>query len=464
MNAPAKNLPPQHLPAGAKLDDRFEVVEFLGAGAFGAVYHARQLMFGRPIRDVAVKLFSVEVTDTGNISEMFRDALTLIELMDNSQCPPHVSRHLVPVYDVGVLTVEGQRRAFMSMKLIRGKRTLENSVKQWRSAGGMPVATSLALIRQLLVPLAWMHAQESAAYHGDLKPDNVLVMDDNIGIVLTDFGLSGRAMNRGGGGAIAYQAPEVLLNPMAGPIADMYGVGLIWYELLTGKMPFKDVGLQEQADDNIPAYVRANFDARKWPIRALLPADPDDLPRIPPPSEINEELGKHPRVEEMVKRCLAYRQSDRYPNARQLMEDIDKYVAGDPSLAIPSAVPEPDVSPVAHLPESKTPQTILADAKTLWETGRASQAIALIEGLLKTDPASIGALSALARAQAAGNDYDTALTTCEKIRVKCPDDPAGLDLLADIVEARGEPGMARILRSQAENLRQSQKSRSNRRT
>src|ERR1700730_5276953 len=77
--------------SGTVLDQRFELREFLGAGNFGAVYRAKQLVFGRPIRDVALKLFKSDRVTRENVHEVFADAVTLIGLQE--ECPdPDVGR------------------------------------------------------------------------------------------------------------------------------------------------------------------------------------------------------------------------------------------------------------------------------------------------------------------------------------------------------------------------------------
>src|SRR5262245_44737720 len=127
------------LPPGAILDERFEVQERLGAGAFGAVYRARQMVFGLPFRDVALKLFEAEHVSRANAREVFGDAVTLLGLQETQRCPPEVARHMIQVYDLGLLRTPAGEQAFMTMKIVPGRKTLQSAVIRWQDASGIPL-------------------------------------------------------------------------------------------------------------------------------------------------------------------------------------------------------------------------------------------------------------------------------------------------------------------------------------
>ena len=346
----------------------------------------------------------------------------------------------------------------MTMKLVPGRRTLQTAVNRWRNAGGMPVATALGFLRQVLVPLAWMHGLPQPIVHGDLKPDNVLLTGDTT-LVLADFGLAAPAVVGSFGGAIKYQAPEVLLGQITGRLAlarapaDMYSVGLLWYQLLTGKQPFDEVGLQALADDDMKAYSRAQAEARKWPMAPARPGDDDR--RIAPPSEINEEMRQHPVLEQMLGRCLAERYSERYPNAAVLLRDIDNYLAGKSDLVMPTVAAVPTAPPAVTLAK-KDPAALLQDARVLIERGEPQRGLSLIEDVVKQHPRLLEAHLALARAHAAVRQFDRARAACEEAYKLSgtPPRPEVLETLADIYEAQGQTGRAQGLRQQALQLRQ----------
>ncbi len=439
----------QIVPNGVVLDDRFEIVELLGAGCFGAVYRARQLVFGQILREIALKLFEGTAVTRSNVHEVLNDGIRLASLQE-SDPKPDISRHIIQVYDVGMLHVP-EPRAFMSMKLVPGRKTLDHIVRRFRD-GLMPVETSLRYLRQLLIPLAWMHTLDEPVVHGDLKPDNVLLsMNDDL--IVADFGLAARLPLGTLGGAIAYQAPETLLGQSGLTASDMYGVGLIWYELLTGRHPFDGVGLEAQAADDSGAYLAAHQQARKWPMR---PAEPGEelsqAPRIPLASELNEDLREHPQVEALLRRCFAYFPTQRFTHARVLLEAIDRYI-GSGSTGDVGAAPAEQPPTLEDVARPKTPAMLVDDSRSLHAQGRHVEALAKTEEALRQDPKHVPAWLARARALAAARQFASAREACGRAQAVAPDDPDVLETLADVYEADQKAGLADNLRKQAVALR-----------
>ena len=433
------------LEPGTVLDDRFKIVQFLGAGSFGEVYRAKQLVFGQPLRDVALKLFKADRVTSDNVHEVFCDATVLISLQEDLPDPEIVQR-LVPVYDIGVLN-SPTRRAFISMKLIRGKKTLANAVTRWKH-GGMPVETSLGFLRQILVPLAWMHTLDHPVVHGDIKPDNVL-MDEASNLILTDFGLAERLPLGSLGGAIQYQAPETLLGRDSRSPADVYAVGLTWYEMLTGHHPFEEVGLKAIAAGDDRAFIQAHQESRKWPMGGDLTSN-DGL-RIKCPSEFNEEMRDHPQLQLILRKSLAYRQSDRYANAQLMLRDIDAYVeTGCVNVTL-------DVQKIAaehgRLPE-QTPESLIKDAEAWLRCGQNREALNLARRVVEEHPKFLQGRLALVRALAACGNLDEAKSTCTEAQQREPQAPEVFDTWAVVFEAEGKPGMAANMRNTAGKLRQ----------
>lgn len=423
------------LPPGTVLDDRFELGPLLGAGSFGAVYQAKQLVFGKPLRTVALKLFEADRVNPGNVRDVFGDAVTLIGLHDESP-DPEVTRRLIQVYDIG-LVKSPQPRAFMSMKLVPGKKTLETAVRRWQAAK-MPVATALSFLIELLTPLAWMHTRDVPVVHGDLKPDNVLLAEDDQTLILTDFGLAARLPLGSLGGAIAYQAPENLAGHPAEPPADVYAVGLIAYELLTGRQPFADADLEATAAGD-GDHVRRHQAARKWPIRPARGGD--DSPRIPPASEVNAELRAHPQLEAIVNRCLAEWQADRYPNARLLLADLLEYRASGAVVGLAAA-------PTAGRPTAAKASHTLADAEALLATRQFDAALAAV----KSNPSTRARLVEV-RAKFGLGHLQDAYALCHAARAAAPDDPDVCVILADVLDALKKPIQAAAQRKLADELR-----------
>jgi serine/threonine protein kinase len=271
-------------------------------------------------------------------------------------------------------------------------------------------------------------------------------------LILTDFGLATRLPLGAMGGAIQYQSPEVLLGGMAGAAADVFGVGLIWYEMLTGRHPFADVGLEARVKGDDPGYIRAHQESRKWPIRPARPSDTDQTPRVPPPSELNEQVRDYPQLESMLQRCLAYKQSERYANAALLLRDLDKFLKNEPLL--PSCEPsQPTDNPSSVLPE-RTPEMAARDVAILLADGRRDQALAMAEELVRQQPRFVAGMLALARALVAVGQVDRARELCSSAQRLDHEDPEVFGTMADVYQAAARPAMAASCREQERRLRQ----------
>jgi len=453
----------QPLAPGTVLADRFEIVEFLGAGCFGEVYRAKQLLFGRSFRNVALKLFAEGVITAENAREILNDALVVFGLIDEDQTS-EIGAHLVQVYDMGIVETPAHR-AFMSMKLIPGKKTLKSEVYRFRHAGGMPVSLSLRYMRELLLPLAWMHGLETPAVHGDLKPENVMLTDDSR-LVLVDFGLAARMPLGVRGGTIAYDAPEKLLGLLGGPAADVYSIGVIWYELLTGRHPFEDVGLESLGRGDSEGYTQEHIAARKRPIcaKGILPVDLAQS-RIVPASEINQDLAEqHPQIELLLNRCLADNMVERFSNARVLLDSINTYIENGGTLA-KSDLEVIGVQQKTKMAESslemspRTNDMRLADAAVLINQEKPEQALAIADQILRAVPESVPALLTKAKAFVImpGRLKD-ADAVCGEAMSLASKDPTVYETLAMIREAQGKRSQAVGYRNTADELRRALRS------
>jgi len=427
-------------------------MELLGAGSFGAVYRARQLLFGHNLREVALKLFETEIVTPQNMHDVFNDAIAVIGLKEENP-KPEVSHHIIQIYDIGVLKAPAPPRAFVSMELIRGGKTLESQVRRFRP-DGMPVATSLKYLRQILVPLAWMHTLETPVVHGDLKPDNVL-LTEAFDLIVTDFGLAARLPLGSMGGAIQYQAPETLLGVCAEAPADVYGVGLIWYEMLTGRHPFENVGLEALGADDSRGFIAAHQRARQWPIRSATPQDNSSNPqRIHPASEINDELRAHPQLEAILNGCLAYKQTERFANARVLLGKLDEYLANGSVEGLATAPTTQKVEPAKTALPTQTPENLVADSKVLLQQGRCVEAIAKAAAALRVDEKFVPACLAIVRAASSAGQFDKAKESYQKAKELAPRNPEVYEAGAELYKALGKPGMAESLGEEAVALRQ----------
>ena len=212
---------------------RYELLRPLGRGAMGAVYLARDTQLGRL---VALKLPHVAVADDPPLRERFlREARAAATLHHP---------HLCPVYDAGEEPdADGVPRLYLTMAYIEG-RTLRDALADPRSPFRTP-AGAARLIRQLADAMAHAHAR--GVIHRDLKPANVMLDADGRPSI-TDFGLARRNTGADGDvrvtetnatlGTPAYMSPEQIRGKEVGPRTDLYALGVMLYELLTGRLPF----------------------------------------------------------------------------------------------------------------------------------------------------------------------------------------------------------------------------------
>jgi serine/threonine protein kinase len=294
------------------LDRRYLLGKQLGAGTFGRVYRAEHRVLGVTLRQVAVKVFNVEAVPAGALEEMLSEALTVIQALE--RCPdPIVRDRFVTCYDVGA-----GEHPYLVMELASA-----DLAHRLRGAQ-LPAATARDYLRQLCQGMAFLH--ERGVVHLDLKPGNVLVSATG-SLKITDFGCAARigdlmAGDRVGG-TLAYQPAEVLNGQRAGPSADVYALGLICYEMLTGRLPHHHqllaaTGMAGVRPD-LPRLVRLR------------------LQTVPPPSERNPEIRGHP-LEAVVLRALSPLSPDRYPDAGALLRALQTSTERDaPALPQPAA-------------------------------------------------------------------------------------------------------------------------------
>jgi serine/threonine-protein kinase len=252
---------------GAVLDGRYRVDAMIATGGMSAVYRGLDLRLDRP---VAVKIMDSRYSgDNQFLTRFQREARAVARLKDPG---------LVAVYDQGI---DGQH-PFLVMELIEGG-TLRELL---RERGPMPPHAVAAVLRPVLGGLAVAHS--AGLVHRDIKPENVLISDGG-DVKIADFGLV-RAVAEAKItstsvilGTAAYLSPEQVSTGDAGPRSDVYSVGILAYELLTGVTPFAGdsalaVAYQRMDNDVLPpsrviAGVPAQFDDLVLQANAREPAD-----------------------------------------------------------------------------------------------------------------------------------------------------------------------------------------------
>jgi tetratricopeptide (TPR) repeat protein len=204
--------------AGYSLAGRYDLLALLGTGGMGSVYRARDRELDE---EVALKVIRSELASQPAILERFRREVKLARRVTHR----NVARTFQLEHDGNIV--------FCTMELVLG----EPVSRRLERRGRLPVPEAVGIVRELCAGLAAAHAV--GVIHRDIKPDNVLVASDGR-VVLADFGVAAGNLREGGEvvGTPAYMAPEQASGEPATPASDVYAVGLMLYELVTGTRAF----------------------------------------------------------------------------------------------------------------------------------------------------------------------------------------------------------------------------------
>ncbi len=289
---------------GTTLAGRYRIVSLLGRGGMGEVYRADDLKLGQP---VALKFLPEMLSADGAALARFHREVRIARQVSH--------RNVCRVYDIG--EVDGQH--FLSMEFIKG----EELASLIRRIGRLPADKAVEVSRQLCAGLAAAH--DNKVLHRDLKPANVMIDADG-NVRITDFGLAGLAeeIHRDDmrAGTPAYMAPEQLAGSEVSVKSDIYSLGLVLYELFTGKRAFEAGSLDElmrlRRSDTTPTN----------------------------PSSLVKEID--PLVERVILRCLEKEPRNRPASALQVAAALP---GGDPLQAALAAGETPSPEMVAAAPK-----------------------------------------------------------------------------------------------------------------
>ncbi|HVF22905.1 MAG TPA: serine/threonine-protein kinase, partial [Pyrinomonadaceae bacterium] len=289
---------------GNVLSDRYRIVGLLGRGGMGEVYRADDLKLKQP---VALKFLPESLTANGPALARFYREVSVARQISH--------RHVCRVYDIGEF--DGQH--FISMEFVRGEE-LSSLLKR---IGRLPQDKAIEVARQLSAGLAAVH--ERGVLHRDLKPANIM-LDEQGEVRITDFGIAALAeeidQREAMAGTPAYMSPEQLDGRELTIRSDIYSLGLVLYELFTGKRAFEATTLQEllrlRRSDTTPTS----------------------------PAELVPELD--PLVERVIFRCLERDPAKRPASALQVAAALP---GGDPLAAALAAGETPSPEMVAAAPK-----------------------------------------------------------------------------------------------------------------
>lgn len=231
---------------GQKINDRYQIIRTIGEGGMANVYLAHDTILDR---DVAVKILRGDLADDEKFVRRFqREAISASSLSHPN---------IVEMYDVG----EDNGQYYIVMEYVDGK-TLKNLVKR---RGSLTIQEVIDIMLQLTSAISCAHS--SYIIHRDIKPQNVLIKEDGM-VKITDFGIA-MALNSNEltqtnsvMGSVHYLPPEQANGSGSTMKSDIYSLGILMYELLTGELPFKGESAVEiaikQMKEQIPSICAKN--------------------------------------------------------------------------------------------------------------------------------------------------------------------------------------------------------------
>lgn len=339
---------------GEVVRETYEVERLLGEGAFAEVYRVRHRFMGRQ----AMKVFKAAGIALKDIEADLAEAILLSRIKHPN---------IVEVFDANVLRGSIGTFGYFTMTHVAGG-TLE---RYWRSFGAdlMPVNQVVEVARQLCRGLAVAHAASPPIVHRDIKPQNILVGfgGEGLQVRVSDFGLA-KAVNPltllvSAKGTLGFKPPESLKNQDS-PAADIWAIGSTLYLLLTDQMPFPQLGDRDIEDAS----------------RFLRP--------IRPPSLYN--IAVDPGLESILFRCLAADPNDRYSNALQLLQDLERWdpqsVTGTGSSRSSSEAKSTAIASPARPIQADASRMVSEAFQAALDPAKLSLAADLLEEAISDDP------------------------------------------------------------------------------
>jgi len=310
-------------PIGETLARRYRILQVIGRGGLGTVYKALDTRVKRP---VALKV--LHVTPDGEAKQRFLKEADVLARLNHP--------NIVQIYDEG----EAEGLLYLAVEYIEG-RSLQRIVAEGKSPG---TNYAIEIIRQVGTALGYAH--QRGVVHRDVKPSNILISNQGR-VLLTDFGLAiapgTETLTNAGtiAGTLLYMSPEQAMGKRLDGRSDLFSLGVVLYELLTGRHPFSGVSLAQ-----------------------ILSRIVEQEPL--PPEQLNSSLSLAPSLGKTVLKALAKAPEQRFQTAEQFVSALAKAVPAfqglpacdeEPTLrsaaAPPSAVAVPPSAPLGRTLGSK---------------------------------------------------------------------------------------------------------------
>lgn len=294
---------------GKILNNRYEIIEKIGEGGMAKVYKAKCKVLNR---FVAIKILKNEYINDETFAEKFKR---------ESRAAASLSHpNIVNVYDVGYIDNEDGKIPYIVMEYIKGITLKEAIIKNGKLNSDDTIFYSLQIAEAI------EHAHSNNIIHRDIKPHNIMINDNNR-VKVTDFGIA-RAVTSStvtiasdALGSVHYISPEQARGGYIDEKSDIYSLGIVMYEMATGKLPFN-------ADTPVAVALKHIQET------------------IISPREIDPNISI--KLESIILKCVSKNQSDRYQNMTELITDLkninilksntlnqEKFIEDSPTMVIP---------------------------------------------------------------------------------------------------------------------------------
>jgi serine/threonine protein kinase len=390
---------------------RYQYKEVLGKGGMGAVYKAFDTVLKR---DVALKTV-LDISDPAVLELFHRE----YEVLAHINHP-----NIVEILDIGELEVEGTIKPYFIMPLLPGV-PLDQLIRT--ASHRLSVERVVDIISQTCRGLQAAH--EKGLVHRDIKPTNIIVMDDD-SVKIIDFGVAHVADSKsrtGVKGTLLYMSPEQLQMKPASSQSDIFSLGIVAYESLTGRRPFEGTSEREVADA----------------ILHHMPA---------PASDLNPTVSQ--TVSRVIHKAMAKQPYHRFAAARDFAETLQKALRNEPIEIFNPARIQPRIQRASKAFEQSDYQFSSEILGELEAEGYIDQEVTLLR--LKIDQAirrkRIQQLLESARTRMEGEEYPLALQKVQEALELDPADASALSLKKSIEAKRSEGRVEDWLRLARQHL------------